>query len=461
MLAELKRIPDLTEVPEEQLQWLLDHAEEMEYAEGDTLFQRGDPIDWAHFIISGGFHVKIIQQGQSQIVGHFKAPLITGNLPYSRATSAFGVASAYLPSKAYRLHKSHFREMIHDHHELTTALVHNMTSRVREFTKTQQQSEKMVALGKLSAGLAHELNNPASALARHAETLKTEFTSLSKDVPAVAAIGLKPEHWDAMAQWIAQHTESPADESLSLMERSDREDAIADILEEHGVEDGYEYSDMLVGYSVSPEELEGIATKIDDTHFPLVIKWLAGHLHMHRLVREMETASERISTLVDSIKSYSHMDRANDFEPVSLVDNINSTLTMLNHKLRKQQVQVDWQVEGTLPPVEARAGQLSQVWTNLIDNAIDAMPDGGTLTLQGNHEGEYVTMRVIDSGAGIPDDVMDRIFEPFYTTKGIGEGSGLGLDIVDKIVRDHQAEIQVTSQPGRTEFFLCFPIRRT
>jgi signal transduction histidine kinase len=206
------------------------------------------------------------------------------------------------------------------------------------------------------------------------------------------------------------------------------------------------------------EDLDQVFGCVGPSSFPAVLGWLDNAINTEKLISEIEASALRISTLVHSVKSYSHMDRPADKEKIDLREGIRSTLTMLGHKLKEKHIAVKQELADDLMPVSAFGGQLNQVWTNLIDNAIDAMEDGGELVIQGNNDREFVAIRLIDNGSGIPPEAVSKIFDPFYTTKDVGKGTGLGLDIVHKIIKAHNADIQVKSEPGRTEFSLCFPV---
>ena len=455
-ISLLKSVPTLSELPEDQLQWIIDHSEIKDYKPGDFLFSKGDPIDKLQIIVEGGFSIKVEQNGEFRNVATIKEGDLTGTLPYSRAGSAIGYADATKPSLVISVHKDHFLEMIREHHELTTVLVHTMTTRVREFTRQEQQNEKLMSLGKLSAGLAHELNNPASAMTRSARELKEHLSLLPENFKNVIKIQMTDEQVDHVNDLLFQKVEEYGNETLTLSERSSREDEIADWLEDNGFEDGYEMADLFVEFGFSPEDLDVISNNVSEKDIQPVVGWLFNVMTTEKLVIEIEDSADRISGLVTSVKSYSHMDKSGDFGPVNIGKGISTTLTMLNHKLKQKQISADLDIPPELPAVIAHPGQLNQVWTNLIDNAIDAMDQQGSLKIMAEENKDYVVVHIIDNGPGIPADIKTKIFDPFFTTKGIGEGTGLGLDSVARIMRAHKADISVESKPGRTDFKICF-----
>lgn len=455
-ISLLKKVPVLSDVPDDQLQWLLDQSQTNHYKPGDFLFSKGDEIDKLQIIVKGEFSIKIEQNGEFRSVATMKEGDLTGNLPYSRAGSAFGYADASVPSTVISVHKDKFKEMIREHHELTTILVHTMTSRVREFTKQQQQNEKLVSLGKLSAGLAHELNNPASAMTRSARELKEHLSLLPENFKNVISIRMSDEQVDQVNDLLFKKVGDYGSRTLSLSDRSSQEDEIADWLEDRGFEDGYEMADVFVEFGFSEEDMDVISENVSEKDIPAVVGWLYSVMTTEKLVIEIEDSAERISGLVTSVKSYSHMDKSSDFGPVDVSKGISTTITMLNHKLKQKQITTDLNIPENLSQITAHPGQLNQVWTNLIDNAIDAMGQNGLLKITAEENLEYLIVHIIDSGSGIPEEVKSQIFDPFFTTKGIGEGTGLGLDSVARIIRAHKADISVQSEPGKTDFRVCF-----
>ncbi|MGH1364494.1 MAG: sensor histidine kinase [Calditrichia bacterium] len=452
---------DFEELPPETLAWLLEKGTCRNLEVGDYFFRKGDPMDDMHLIHSGLYVARFEQNGQFRELGRFKRGDITGVLPYSRAVKATAEAITLEAGKVVSINRKQFPELIREHHELTTVLVHIMTSRVREFTKDVQQNEKLMALGKLSAGLAHELNNPAAAVVRSSAELKRHLTTGPDKFKQVMLIRITPEQVDAVNDILFRRLDAGQRNDLSMMEKSSMEDEIADWLEEHGMEDGYEVAESLVDFNFTIDDLEEILRHIGAVDLPSIVTWLDNVLSTEKLVQDIDDASKRISGIVKSVKGYTHMDEAQDRRKVSLRDGISSTLTMLNHKLKTKQISVELDFEDGLPEIEGFAGELNQVWTNLIDNALDALEEKGKLLITGQKDREFVLVKFIDNGSGIPKDIQSKIFDPFFTTKAINEGTGLGLDIVHRIIRRHNGDIKVDSKPGHTEFQVCLPIEGT
>ncbi len=460
IITTLRKIEELQDVPEDQLNWLIEHSEEIRLKQGDHLFKKGSPIDKMLILLKGHFVLKVEQAGNFRVVATMEAPSITGLLPYSRAKEAIGYAEASIDAHILTLHRDHFSYMKSHCDELTTALVHMMSSRIRSFTKQEQQNDKMMALGKLSAGLAHELNNPSSAVVRSAQSLSKHLKALPERFKSVLKIKTTDEEVDAVNDLLFAKVGAGI-KSLSMMERSEREDELLDWLEEHEIEDAEEVTDNLVDYGFDEEDLENLKDLLHEGDLSPVIHWINQVLTTERLVTEIEEASKRINDLVSSVKSYTHMDQAPEMKETDIHAGIENTLTMLDHKIRKSNIEVVKNFDKDLPQPKVLASAMNQVWTNLIDNAIDAMKTSDTkvLTIDTKLNGEFINIDIRDSGTGIPDEVKDKIFDPFFTTKAVGEGTGLGLEVVHDIVtKQHNGSVQVYSRPGETIFKICFPV---
>ena len=458
-ISDLREISAFKELNDQALQWLLDRAELKTLQEDEYLFRKGDPIDNMHVILKGKLRIKVMQGKQFRDIGEWDAGTITGQLPYSRMTASTGFGIAVEETLILALHKKYFIEMEQVSRDMVQALVAVMTTRARDFTRLQQQNEKMLALGKLSAGLAHELNNPTSAIVRSSDILRKHLHNTPEDFKKVILIRLQPEQVDAIIKILFAKINARGSHHLSMMDRNNQEDEIAEWLEDQGWEDGYEAAENFVEFDMSLDELEEIAEIIDGPDCQPVFNWLNNVLTTERLVNEIEDASLRIANLIKSVKTYTHMDRSPDKIEADIREGIDSTLIMLNHKLKQKNIQVNKEYQDDLPKIPIFVSEINQVWTNLFDNAVDAMDDKGTLTIRTYTEHDDLRVDVVDSGTGIPPDILDNIFDPFFTTKSIGQGSGLGLDIVQKIMEQHRAKISVKSEPGMTQFMLCFPLK--
>jgi signal transduction histidine kinase len=335
-----------------------------------------------------------------------------------------------------------------------------MTTRVREFTALQQQNEKMMALGKLSAGLAHELNNPAAAIVRGSTSLKKHLQLLPDTFKKVIAIRMNEADVDAVNNKMFEVLGRPQRPVLTLLQKKQQEDELIECLEEKGVDNVEDIAENFVEFGFSEEDMHAFTELIPPAYLSPVLNWINNNLVTEKMVGDIQEASQRISGLVSAVKNFTHMDKGQDKEFVDVHSGIRNTLTMLQHKIKKENIALVEDFDTTLPPVKASVGALNQVWTNIIDNALDAMETvpKAVLRIKTERYKEYVQVTVQDNGPGIPAEIQSKIFDPFFTTKEIGKGTGLGLDVVNRIVKQHRGSIDVKSVPGQTTFLVCFPI---
>lgn len=460
LLSELRQVPEFANVPEDQLRWLTEKGSVKTFEDGAKLFRPGDRIDDMRIILSGGMNIYREQAGSLRFYATFEKREITGLLPYSRMKEVRMEAIAQGTLEMFTLDKEHFPEMISRHYALTEALVHTMTDRVRYFTQQQQQDEKMMALGKLSAGLAHELNNPSAAVVRTAQELKKHLSNIPDKFKAVIKIQTTEAIVDQVNNLVFSKIAENGKNHLSLTQKTNREDALVGWLENNGIDNAYELAENYTQFNIVPEDLERLKSVLRPEDKAAVLDWISQVLLTERLVSEIQEASKRINALVTSIKRYTHMDQASEKQRADIHEGIQSTLTMLNHKVKQNQVKVLLHFEPTLPQANIYISGLNQVWTNLLDNALDAMEgrSDNVLEIRTQRNNEFIWVSFIDNGVGIPETILGRIFDPFFTTKPIGKGTGLGLEVARQIINQHDGKIDVTSVPGRTEFKVCIPI---
>ncbi len=449
----LQSVPSLNAVPREQLEWLVRESEIIEREPG-TWSRPGDSFDHLLIPLEGRIEAYVIQNGQKKTQMSNTPGMMSGLIPYSRMKTSPVFTEVFGNFRCLALHRSKFHELIAHYYELTEVMVHALVDRARLFTTNHFQNEKLMALGKLSAGLAHELNNPAAAVLRSAEDLKQIVGTLGSSVRAVTSLHFTSQEIESLGIIIekASHNGSVR---LPLLERKRREGEIADWFADHGMANDCEVTFTDAG--ITADDLDHLKQHVSEQAFIPFINWFGARLQTEKTVDEIAVSARRISELVQSVKSYTRMDQAQAMDSVCINDGIGNTITMLEYKARRQGIVIHSELENDLPHIIGFPGELNQVWTNIIDNAIDAMKDGGELTVKTHSSSEQVIFDVIDNGPGIPPENLERIFDPFFTTKDVGEGTGVGLDLVQKVVQQHHGKIEVNSHPGRTEFRIAFP----
>ena len=458
---QLKQFPIFQNIPETQLEWLSSELEVTDIPKGGFLFEKGSPVNDLILVLEGEFELYFQDNNNRKSFGRIKEHSVSGLLPFSRAKNATAFAVATKPSLVGKLSREKLRILIREYYELTEVLVHEMNNRIRNITQIEVQNEKLIALGKLSAGLAHELNNPASAMVRSASLLQQHLMGLPADFKKVIKIKADDSTIDNINQFMYQKLEEKPSE-LSMLEKADLEDELYDWFSDCNLEDKYDLVPLLVEYQFNTKDLLYVKGLLREEDFNPVLKWIVQNMTTHKTVGDIKEASSRIGGLVQSVKTYSYMDQSLDFQLLDLHVGLQSTVNVLNHKLGKAGHEVILDFDEHLPKIKGLPGELNQVWTNLIDNAIDALPkEGGKLEIQTKATDNFANVFIKDNGHGIPEEYLTRIFEPFFTTKEMGKGTGLGLDMAIKIVEQHNGRIKVTSQPGETVFDICLPINDT
>lgn len=452
--SELIRVPAFADLPDDQITWFLAQTQEMYLKAGDTYVRQGDPADWMFVILEGQFQWRG-EFGGETIVLPGKPGDVTGVLPFSRMKQFTVTGRAVTDGRVLKFPVSLFSELVQRMPELTTRLVALMSDRIREATRIEQQRDRLASLGKLSAGLAHELNNPASAAKRATSQLRDILKKIKNASLELGRRDLTAAQKAEIEKLEASFTLKdvvPAD-ALTI---SDLEDQIDSLLRSHGQNDLWQLAADLARRNIKPEVLESLFANLDAETARAALVRIAASVEVATLLHEIESSTSRISDLVLAIKEYTHMDQA-PVQNVDIVKSLETTLTILNHKL-KQGVVVQRDYQNVPFLVNSFGSELNQVWTNIIDNAIDAMHGKGELRVRTYREDTCVVVEIGDNGPGISPEVKPHIFEPFFTTKGVGEGTGLGLDTVQRIVKKHRGNIQVTSKPGDTRFQVWLPL---
>jgi signal transduction histidine kinase len=458
---ELKNVVALSDLPDEHLQWILDHSEYHEYDDGTQIRKTGEAADEMIFILEGGISFYLDVHGRLIYYYNFTNDAVsggvTGLLPYSRMKVYPGCSIAVGNLRLLQIHKKYFQDLEQLSPDFIQRLIGYMTERAKSFATTQLQQEKVSALGQLSAGISHELNNPASAINRMSSELSKRLKLNYELTEKLLNHKISAENMQNLRSMVeAKHIGN--NNKLSALQRMNKEDEISEWLIKIGFVDGQQASETLVDAGFSVGEFENITGDINKDAFFQIIHWFENLLSSQKILKDLEEASTRISTLVSAIKSHVHMDQTNELQPANIHLGIDSTLTLLGHKLRENNIAVNKIFSDNLPDVPVYVGELNQVWTNLIDNAIYALGKAGELIIETSCNDKNVMVKIIDNGSGIPPDIQSRIFDPFFTTKKVGEGTGIGLDLVNRIIKHHNGTIKVNSKPGRTEFAVCIPV---
>ena len=452
--SELLRVPVFADLPDDQIAWFISQSQELHLKAGESYSRQGDPAD-AMFVLLEGQLQGRGELGGETIIFNLKPGDVTGLLPFSRMKQFTVSGRAETDSRALRFPASLFPDLVQKMPELTKRLVGLMSDRIRETTRIEQQRDRLASLGKLSAGLAHELNNPASAAKRATSQLRDilkQIKDASHDLGRRDLTPAQKSEIEKLEASIIQRDEPPSD-ALTI---SDLEEQIDSLLRSHGQDDLWQLAADLARKNVKPEALESLFASLDTDTARAALVRISASVEVANLLKEIESSTSRISDLVAAIKEYTYMDQA-PVQNVDVVKSLETTLTILNYKLKHGvELQRDYQRIPLL--VNSFGSELNQVWTNLIDNAIDAMGGKGELRVRTYRDDSCVVVEIGDNGPGISPEIKSHIFEPFFTTKGVGEGTGLGLDTVQRIVKKHRGTIQVSSRPGDTRFQVWLPL---
>jgi signal transduction histidine kinase len=463
LIAELRATFLFEPFSEEQLYWLVAHSTVVSLERGEYAFTQDKPADALWVLLSGEWRLSRTIGGRDVVVGSSSTPGVwAGWLPAIDDRVAMDLQTMR-SSRLLRIPSSAVEHMFTSGYPIASHLISGIYQGVQNIMMQTRQQEKMIALGKLSAGLAHELNNPASAAHSAATELRRVLREGQDATVLLATAGRPPEEaadlavgLKAMAEELAMRT--AAAQRLDPLARSDLEDIVAAWLDDHGIADGYDVAGTLVDAGLDAAWLEGIAQQVPPEALSAAVRTIVVTASASSLIDQLENSTSRISQLVAAVKSYSYMDKT-ALDDVDVHEGLESTLTMLGHKLRAG-VTVVRDYDSHLPHISAAGSDLNQVWTNLIDNAIDAMDGNGELRIETRRDGDDVVIEIGDNGPGIPPEIQSRIFEPFFTTKDVGQGSGLGLDIAYRIVvTEHQGDVTLVSAPGATVFTVRLPIR--
>jgi signal transduction histidine kinase len=455
LLARLAAHRSVGSAPPEEHRWLVAHGTLHTYPGGTVVTAKGASAEHLLILLDGSVVIRGNRGAGSHKIFEWRAGAVGGRMPYSRGASPPNDAIAEEATDVLMIPRECFPELIRECPTVTATLVHAMVDRARMFTSVDLRDEKLMSLGKLAAGLAHELNNPASAVVRSAKLLGESLAASEASARRLGAAQLTDAQLAAIDEVRARCNATPAGAPLSAVARADREDAIADWLKSRGASETC--AQPLAESAVTLEALDTLARTVSAEALDATLRWISAGCRVRALATEIEMAASRIHDLVGTVKGFTFMDRAPTMEPVDVRRGITDSLALLGSKRRAKSVEVTMDIPQDLPRVQAIGAELNQVWMNLLDNAFDAVGQGGHVTVRAEVERDRVLVRIIDDGSGIPPEIAGRIFDPFFTTKGVGKGTGLGLDIVRRLLQRQDGDVGVESRPGHTEFQVRLP----
>jgi signal transduction histidine kinase len=451
--SELRRIAAFADLPVGQIEWFLSHVQEVFLNAGETFVRAGDPADWMFIFLEGSFQWTG-EFGGDTVSLPSQAGDVSGVFPFSRMKRFSVTGRALTDGRLIKFPAALFPELIRRIPELTARLVALMSDRIREGTRIEQQRDRLVSLGKLSAGLAHELNNPASAAKRASDQMRKTLEKLRS-----ANSELWRQPLDQSDKATIEEVEASLLESgltqLDGIGLGDLEEQLDSVLRSRGYADLWELSAALAKCNMSPDTLTVLLMRLEPTAARAALARIAASAELLGLLSAIESSTARISNLVRTVKEYTYMDEA-PIQSVDVTKSLETTLGALGHILLPG-IQVQRAYETSPLLVNTVGTQLNQVWTNIIENAVDAMAGQGKLRVRTFREDNYAVVEIGDGGPGIPPEIKPYIFDPFFTTKEVGDGTGLGLNTVQTIVRKLGGHVQVSSTPGDTRFQVWLP----
>ena len=459
MLEEVRRVPLFADLSEVDLERLYQMAETISIHSGELVFEEGSPGDALYVVLDGELEVTKRRGGQDVVLAVRGVGEFIGEMSLLEQAPRSASVRALRESRLLVISQAAFQTLLSCSPSAHLTILRTVTSRLRSTESMLVQSEKMAALGTLAAGLAHELNNPGAAIQRSAAQLRDTLAEWERSAAELSTLATDPHQNEivgALREETVKRTAAPAlSDPLSL---SDQESELQEWLEDHGVEQAWEFAPVLVSFGWERDELEQLTEHFSTAQLPLVLRWLAAGSSVRGLLDEVVKSAEEISEIVKAVKTYSYLDQA-PIQEVDIRESLENTLVILRPKI-KAGISITRDYADDVPRVEAYGSELNQVWTNILNNAIDAMQGQGELTLRTYTKDGAVAVEIIDNGPGIPPEVQPRIFEPFFTTKAPGVGTGLGLHIAYNIIaHKHHGQIQAASKPGETRFLVVLPVQ--
>jgi len=453
-VAELRGIDLFDEVADADLEPWADAFEERRLERGDTLVTIGETDVPFSILLEGRMDGYVLVDGREERDHHHDAPTWMGAILALSGNEARVAIRASGPSRAAQIAADRFRDLLFATPPAFQKVIRVFGPVMARLEASQLQREKLAALGQMSAGLAHELNNPASAIVRSVHALGEQLDEGETAMRALCALGLTDSQMAAV-ETVRQACEAAPLQTWTPLERADREDRLEAWIEAHGGD--AEVAAPLAETALSLDVLEGLAGVVPDAALEVTLRWIAGACAVRGLRQEIERGAARVFELVSAVKGFTQMDRTPVAEPVDVGRGLRDTITILRSKAASKSVSLSAEVDPNLPAVQGVAAELNQIWSNLVDNALDAVGPGGRVAVSARGEGGRVVVQVEDDGHGIPAEIRAHIFDPFFSTKDVGKGVGLGLDIARRTIERHDGEIEVESRPGRTVFRVSLP----
>jgi signal transduction histidine kinase len=453
----LKKVPLFANLPDDELARLCAVVAEEFIPADETLFTEGDIGDNAYVIMAGEIDILKESGGRTVLLATQKTGQVIGEMSLLDQAPRFATGRTRTDCKLLSISHKNLDHLLDTSPSAARVMLSTITNRLRSTELVLRQSEKMAQLGTLTAGIAHELNNPASAARRGSEHLSTAIDYFQQSYQQFFELGFSKEQWDKaddLREYAHQRATQPVD--LDSLGRSDREEAMETWLDYQGVENSWEHAPILVSLGYQTGDLEALANTFPGPQFVVALRWLCNLFTMFSLLEEINQGTSRISEIVKSLKSYVYLDQAL-VQEVDIHEGLDNTLVILRSKL-KTGISLERHYAENLPRVMAYGSELNQVWTNLIDNAIDALDGRGKIRIITKKMDDGVLVEIEDSGLGIPEEVQQNLFSPFFTTKPLGKGTGLGLNISFNIIQKHKGEIKVSSRPGETRFSVHLPV---
>jgi signal transduction histidine kinase/predicted CoA-binding protein len=453
----LRKVPLFADLPDSDLERICQQVTEIRLQPGDILFEEGSIGQQAYIIEEGQIEIYKHSNGKNVQLAIRQSGEIIGEMSLMEAATRNASGRALTASLLLAISQEAFDHLVDSSPASARIMLHTVADRLRSTEAMLSQSEKMAQLGTLTAGIAHELNNPASAVRRAAEQFKLTFARYQEEMANLHALQLTPAQYQTL-QDLSRAGQEPGQQSADLdpVTRGDLESELEAWLDEQGVENSWEQAPLLVRQGYQPRWLAQALSGFSSDQLLVVLGWLTHAIDLNSMLDEMSLSAGRISEIIHALKSYVYLDQA-PVQTISVHEGLENTLVILRHKL-KQGIEVQREYDPAIPPIQAYGGELNQVWTNLIDNAIDALDGQGRITIHTAYKDPWVVVDIADTGAGIPPEIQSRLFSPFFTTKSIGKGTGLGLNISYNIIHKHGGDIKVTSRPGDTHFEVWLPL---